>query len=177
MVQTLSKKQIHMQVIGAWSKATLDPRLLLKAGVQRLFKCEHNVFRSWTYANSRTSVCLEIRCYSSWSMQQCVLTRDCFTTRFLRWITVCHCLRPPRSPYLTTPDVLLWGFLREIVRSNNPRSLKKLKRNIEHIVADNEPEKLHKVVLNTIKVVDACLREGDVFSLCYRAVLWDHRSE
>jgi hypothetical protein len=32
-------------------------------------------------------------------------------------------LWPPRSPDLTLPDFFLWGFLKERVYSNNPRSM------------------------------------------------------
>jgi hypothetical protein len=43
--------------------------------------------------------------------------------------------------------------------SNNPRSLKELKHNIEQTIDNTDPETLRKVARNTQKV-DACLREG-----------------
>jgi hypothetical protein len=66
---------------------------------------------------------------------------------------------PPWSPDLTPPDFFLWGFLKERVYSNNPRSLEELKLNFEQIVADMDTETLCIVTRNTPKRVHACLRE------------------
>jgi hypothetical protein len=55
--------------------------------------------------------------------------------------------------------LFLWGFLKKRVYSNNPRSLEELKHNIEQTVASIDLETLFKVARNTLKMVDACLRE------------------
>jgi hypothetical protein len=64
---------------------------------------------------------------------------------------------PPRSPDLT---FFLWIFLKKKVYSNNPRSLEKLKHNIERTVANTDPETLCKAAGDTVKTVDVCLRKG-----------------
>jgi hypothetical protein len=69
-------------------------------------------------------------------------------------------LWPRRSPDLILPSYFLWGFLKERVYSNNPRSLEELKHNIEQTVASTEPETFRKVTRNALKRVDAFLREG-----------------
>lgn len=71
---------------------------------------------------------------------------------------------PPRSPDVTASHFFLYGFVRGRVYSNNPRSLKELKHNIEQTVASNDPETLRKVTRNTSERMDASLREdGDHF--------------
>jgi hypothetical protein len=50
--------------------------------------------------------------------------------------------------------------LKERVYSNNPRSLEELKHNTEQTAANIDPEIFRKVARNTVKMVDACLREG-----------------
>jgi hypothetical protein len=51
----------------------------------------------------------------------------------------------PHSPNFTTPDIFLWGFLKEELYSNNPQRLEKLKQSTEQTVANIFPETLHKV--------------------------------
>jgi hypothetical protein len=60
-------------------------------------------------------------------------------------------LWPPRSPDFTPPDFFMWGFLKERVYSNKPRSLEELKHNTEQTVVNIDPEILHKVSRNTLK--------------------------
>jgi hypothetical protein len=67
---------------------------------------------------------------------------------------------PPRSPDFTPPDYFLWEFLKERVYSNKPRSLGELKLNTEQTAGNTDPETLRKVTGNTLRRVDACLREG-----------------
>jgi hypothetical protein len=69
---------------------------------------------------------------------------------------------PPRSPDLTPPHLFLLGLLKERFHSNNPRSSEELKHSIEPAVANTDQETLtfQNVVRNTLKRVDACLREG-----------------
>jgi hypothetical protein len=52
---------------------------------------------------------------------------------------------------------VLWGFLKEIVYSNIPRSFEKLKHNTEQTSANIYPETLRKVAQYTLKRVDASL--------------------
>jgi hypothetical protein len=50
-------------------------------------------------------------------------------------LIVARGLYPPRSPDLNPPYFFLWGFLKEIIDSNNPRSLEDLKHNTEQAVS------------------------------------------
>ena len=45
---------------------------------------------------------------------------------------------PSRSPDLTTPDFFLWGYLKERVYVNNPRTIQELKNNIRHEIRELE---------------------------------------
>jgi hypothetical protein len=64
-------------------------------------------------------------------------------------------LWPPRSPNL--PRRFLFGFLKERVYSNNPRSLEEQKHNIEETVANTDLENFAKSH-ETHKKVDVCGR-------------------
>jgi hypothetical protein len=96
-----------------------------------------------------------------------------FTARVFDKCIVGRGLWPPRSPDLTPPDFNLWLFLRERVHSNDPRSLKELKHNIEQTVANIGPEALRKVTRNTLKKgwMLVFKKLVDIFSICCKAVL------
>jgi hypothetical protein len=68
---------------------------------------------------------------------------------------------PPRSPDVTPPVLSLLGFRKERVHSNNRLSLKELKHNTKQTVANSDPETFRKVAQNTLKWMDAGLRESD----------------
>jgi hypothetical protein len=63
-------------------------------------------------------------------------------------------------PDITPPDFLLWGFLKERIYSNNPRSTEDLKHNTEQVVAGIDQQTLRKVAKTTVKRVNAYLQEG-----------------
>jgi hypothetical protein len=62
----------------------------------------------------------------------------------------------PRQTAFSFP----WGFLKERLYSNHPRSLEEMKHNNEQTVASTDPETISKFALNILNRVDACLREG-----------------
>lgn len=70
----------------------------------------------------------------------------------LRW--------PPRSPDLTAPDFFLWGYLKEKVYVNKPRTLQELKNNIRDEIAAITPETLNNVMKNVIKRAHFCQQAG-----------------
>jgi hypothetical protein len=88
-------------------------------------------------------------------------TTPAFVQQFFCERIVWRGLWPPRSPDLTPPDFFPKGFLKERLYLNNPGSLEEPEHNIEQIVANTNPETLCKIARNTLKRVDACLREGD----------------
>jgi hypothetical protein len=63
------------------------------------------------------------------------------------------------------------GISQRGVYSTSPRSLTKLKLNIEKTVAKTGPETLSKFVGNTIKSMALLKKMVDIFSTCYKAVL------
>jgi hypothetical protein len=66
----------------------------------------------------------------------------------------------PRSPDFTPPDFFLWGYLKETVYKNRPRTLVDLKRNIEEAVKKITAETLLRVSRNMCQRVDLCLQEN-----------------
>jgi hypothetical protein len=69
-------------------------------------------------------------------------------------------LWPPRSPDLTPPDFFLWGYLKETVYKNSPRTLVDLKLNIEEAVKKITAETLLRVSRNMCQRVNLCLQEN-----------------
>ncbi|KDR23995.1 hypothetical protein L798_07934 [Zootermopsis nevadensis] len=69
-------------------------------------------------------------------------------------------LWPPRSPDLTSPDFFLWGYLKQKVYANNPRTVAELQTNIERCIATIPQAMLRRVSRNVIKRVNLCHREG-----------------
>ncbi|CAK9821562.1 hypothetical protein ANTRET_LOCUS270 [Anthophora retusa] len=63
---------------------------------------------------------------------------------------------PPRSPDLTAPDFFLWGYLKEKMYANKPRSLDQLKENIRTEIRNIMPETLTNVMENVLKRVQLC---------------------
>jgi hypothetical protein len=58
------------------------------------------------------------------------------------------------------PGFFLWGFLKERVYSNNPRSLEELKHSTQQTVADIDPGIISRATRNTLKTVNPALRKG-----------------
>jgi hypothetical protein len=74
------------------------------------------------------------------------------------------------SPY--SARLFLWEFIKERMNSNNPQSLEVLKLNIQHIVANNDPETLRKITRNTLKGWMLVFEKVvGIFSICCKAVV------
>ena len=52
------------------------------------------------------------------------------------------------SPDLSPPDYFLWGYLKDMVYKNNPRTIKDLKNNIRKEIRQISPETLGRVMAN-----------------------------
>jgi AraC-like DNA-binding protein len=65
-------------------------------------------------------------------------------------------LWPPRSPDLTPPDFFLWGFLKDKVYVNNPKTLEELKANINVQIASIQPQLLEKVISSAVQRAELC---------------------
>lgn len=63
---------------------------------------------------------------------------------------------PPRSPDLTAPDFFLWGYLKDIVYCNKPRTLMDLKQYIQSAILDISPDLCQKVMENVMKRARQC---------------------
>ncbi|VEN59429.1 unnamed protein product [Callosobruchus maculatus] len=59
---------------------------------------------------------------------------------------------PARSPDLTAPDFFLWGYLKERVYANKPRTLDQLKQNIRNEIRILNPQMLAAVMQNLCKM-------------------------
>ena len=57
---------------------------------------------------------------------------------------------PLCSPDLTVPDFFLYGYLKERVYVNNPRTIQELKNDIRHEIRELEPVILRSVMENAI---------------------------
>ena len=66
-------------------------------------------------------------------------------------------LWPPRSPDLTSPDFVLWTYLKDSVYRSNPRDLKQLKMNIAHAIEEVNEGTLRNIARNMVKCVDKCI--------------------
>jgi hypothetical protein len=69
-------------------------------------------------------------------------------------------LWPPRRPDLTPPDYFLWGYLKQVVYSNRPRTIEDLKQNTEVAISNISQETLKKVVRNMVTRVNTCYAEN-----------------
>ena len=72
----------------------------------------------------------------------------------------CEINWPPRSPDLTSPDFFLWGYLKERVYRNKPRTINDLKRNIEDQIRDISPEMLSNVMQSVLDRATQCETEN-----------------
>jgi hypothetical protein len=61
---------------------------------------------------------------------------------------------------LDSPDFFLWGYLKETIYKNNPRTLVDLKRNTEEAVKKITAETLLRVSQNMCQWVNLCLQEN-----------------
>ncbi|KOC71363.1 hypothetical protein WH47_05245, partial [Habropoda laboriosa] len=67
---------------------------------------------------------------------------------------------PPRSPDLTTPDFLLWSYLKERVCVNKPRTIQELKENIRAEIRRLGPKTLRAVMENAVERACTCEQEN-----------------
>ncbi|XP_044255269.1 uncharacterized protein LOC123005541 [Tribolium madens] len=67
---------------------------------------------------------------------------------------------PARSPDLTAPDFLLWGYLKSQVYANKPQTIAALKENIRQECEQLSPEILRNVMENAIKRAQLCINTG-----------------
>ncbi|XP_039307110.1 uncharacterized protein LOC120358168 [Solenopsis invicta] len=81
--------------------------------------------------------------------------REEFGTRLLSRNT--EFPRPPRSPDLSVCDFFLWGYLKERVYANKPRTLDQLRVNIRREIAEIKPAMLKKVNDNFEKRLENCI--------------------
>jgi hypothetical protein len=63
---------------------------------------------------------------------------------------------PPRSPDFSAPDYFLWGYLKEQMYVNKPRTLEQLKENIRAEIRVLEPETLTNIMNNAIERARIC---------------------
>lgn len=63
---------------------------------------------------------------------------------------------PPRSPDLTAPDFFLWGYLKERVYLNDPKTLEDLKANIIREVDLITAEMLQSVMQSALERARVC---------------------
>jgi hypothetical protein len=59
--------------------------------------------------------------------------------------------RPPRSPDLSPPNVLLWHYLKGHVYDSNPHTIEDLKTNIPEATASINQRTLRRVAQNMVK--------------------------
>jgi predicted transcriptional regulator len=69
----------------------------------------------------------------------------------------------PRSPDLTPPDYILWGYLKQVVYSNRPLTIEDLKQNIEVAISNISQETLKKLVRNVVTRVKTCYAENGCY--------------
>ena len=77
-------------------------------------------------------------------------TMDCLKTLFGSRIIIgkLDVLWPPNSPDLNPLDYFLWGYCKENVYKNKPRTLEELKSEVEKIVSEISQDTLKKVIGN-----------------------------
>ena len=64
---------------------------------------------------------------------------------------------PPRSPDLSPPDYFLWGYLKDRVYANRPRTIEELKTNIRFEIQAISSEILEKVVNGMLDRAQECV--------------------
>jgi hypothetical protein len=69
-------------------------------------------------------------------------------------------LWPPRSPDITPSDYFLWGYLKQVVYSNHPKTIEDLKQNIDVTILNISQETLKKVVRNMVTCVNTWYAEN-----------------
>lgn len=69
-------------------------------------------------------------------------------------------LWPPRSPDLTSPDFFLWGYLKDRVYKNRPRSLAELREAIRNEISNINEDTLRKTSQNMVRRVQLCMDAG-----------------
>ena len=67
---------------------------------------------------------------------------------------------PPRSPDLTAPDFWLWGYLKDKVYANKPRTIQELKANIRQEILSLQPQMLRSVMENSLERARVCEAEN-----------------
>ena len=67
---------------------------------------------------------------------------------------------PPRSPDLTASDFWLWGYLKDKVYVNKPRTIQELKSNIRQEILSVPPQMLRSVMENSLKRAQVCEAEN-----------------
>ena len=67
---------------------------------------------------------------------------------------------PPRSPDLTVPDFILWGYLKRKFSASKPKTIDELKCNIRAEIAAIMPEILANIMQNARKRAAFCVSNG-----------------
>lgn len=67
---------------------------------------------------------------------------------------------PPRSPDLSAADFFLWGYLKDRVYVNQPKTIQELKQNIVTEICNIKPETLHSVMYNALERAGICQQEN-----------------
>ena len=69
-------------------------------------------------------------------------------------------VKNPRSPDLTVPEFVLWGYLKSKVYASKPKTIDELKCNIRDEIAAITPEMLANVMQNARKRDAFCVSNG-----------------
>ena len=67
---------------------------------------------------------------------------------------------PPRTPDLTAPDIWFWGYLKDKVYVNKPRTIQELKANIRQEILSLQPPMLRIVMENSLERARLCEAEN-----------------
>ena len=66
----------------------------------------------------------------------------------------------PHSPDLSPPDFFLWGYLKDRVYKNRPRSIADLKNEIRREIGAITPQMRRNVMQSFRKRIDACIERN-----------------
>ncbi len=70
---------------------------------------------------------------------------------------ISHGLWLPRSPDLAPNDFFLWGYIKEKVYVNHPRTLAELEANITKVIEEVPQTVLKRVFSNLVHRVECCI--------------------
>jgi AraC-like DNA-binding protein len=153
------ERPLHPIKVGVWAAMSATRIFIV------FFDCTVNAVVYQRFLDEFATTFTENDIYNGWFQQDNATAHTARTSMnhvrmYFGERVISKGLWPARSPDLSPPDYFLWGYLKDKVYENGPRSLNELRENITAVVNNISADILHDAVNSLVHRARLCIDVG-----------------